>query len=72
MKEKKTKITNTSFGQAEFKTEGMGWDNLSCIFIESKFHNERIVVMYHRALNHIESNKENTTGKSKKNVKKSQ
>ena len=46
--------------------------NLSCIFIESKFHNERIVVMYHRALNHIESNKENTTGKSKKNVKKSQ
>ena len=46
--------------------------NLSCIFIDSKFHNERIVVMYHSALNHIESSKENTTGKSKKNVKKSQ
>ena len=46
--------------------------NLSCIFIESKFHNERIVVMYHSALNHIESSKENTTGKSKKNMKKSQ
>ena len=42
------------------------------IFIESKFHNERIVVMYHSALNHIESSKENTTGKSKKNMKKSQ
>lgn len=28
MKEKKTKITNTSFGQVEFKTEGMGWDKI--------------------------------------------
>ena len=28
MKEKKTKITNTSFGQAEFKTEGMRWDKI--------------------------------------------
>ena len=25
---KKTKITNTSFRQVEFKTEGMGWDKI--------------------------------------------
>lgn len=56
MKRKKTRLQILVLDKwSSDRRHGMG-QNLSCMYLyESKFHSERIVVMYHSALNHIEN-----------------